>query len=212
MTMTDTAAHPEKISRKQHILQALAHMLEANPGELVTTASLAKEVGVSEAALYRHFPSKYKMFEGLIEFIEETVFSRVTRILADEPSAAVRCEKILWLILSFAEKNPGLARLLYGDALAGERDKLRQRITQFFDRINAQFKQVFREAEIRENLRTQASPATAASLLTTVLDGKISQYARSGFRERPTQGWSEQWQALRTGLFAEKIQAFSAGP
>jgi TetR/AcrR family transcriptional regulator len=209
--MTEAASPKEKVSRKQHILQALAHMLEANPGELITTACLAKEVGVSEAALYRHFPSKYKMFEGLIEFIEDAVFSRVTRILAEEPLATARCEKIVWLILSFAEKNPGLARLLYGDALAGERDKLRLRITQFFDRLNAQFKQIFREAEMRENLRTQASPSAAATLLTTVLDGKISQYARSGFRERPTQGWPEQWQALRTGLFTEKALVFSTG-
>lgn len=207
--MSDAAPDKEKISRKQQILQALAHMLEIYPGELITTAGLAKEVGVSEAALYRHFPSKYKMYESLIEFIEEAVFSRVSRILEEEPSAVLRCEKILWLVLSFAEKNPGLARLLYGDALAGERDKLRMRVMQFFDRLNAQLKQIFREAEVRENLRTLISPALSASLLIAVLDGKVSQYARSGFREMPTQGWKEQWQVLQTGVFAQRQSAFS---
>lgn len=206
--MSSAVAGEEKTSRKQQILQALAHMLEEHPGELITTAGLAKEVGVSEAALYRHFPSKYKMYEGLIEFIEEVVFSRVSRILDEDLSAAARCEKIIWLVLSFAEKNPGLARLLYGDALAGERDKLRMRVTQFFDRLNAQFKQVFHEAEVRENLRLPVAASLSAALLVAVLDGKISQYARSGFREKPTQGWKEQWQLLQAGIFAERKSAF----
>jgi TetR/AcrR family transcriptional regulator len=205
--MTSTTG-VEKTSRKQQILQALAHMLEMHPGEVITTAGLAKEVGVSEAALYRHFPSKYKMYESLIEFVEEAVFSRVSRIIEEEASAVARCEKIIWLVLSFAEKNPGLARLLYGDALVGERDKLRLRVMQFFDRLNAQFKQVFREAEVRENLRMSAPASLSAALLVAVLDGKVSQYARSGFREKPTQGWKEQWQILAAGVFAERRSAF----
>jgi TetR/AcrR family transcriptional regulator len=106
--MSNAAPEAEKMSRKQQILQALAHMLEVHPGELITTAGLAKEVGVSEAALYRHFPSKYKMYESLIEFIEEAVFSRISRILDEDMPADARCEKILWLVLSFAEKNPAL--------------------------------------------------------------------------------------------------------
>jgi TetR/AcrR family transcriptional regulator len=198
----------EKMPRKQQILQALAHMLEANPGEMVTTAHLAKEVGVSEAALYRHFPSKFKMFESLIEFIEETVFVRVTRILEEEKTASVRCEKILWLVLSFAEKNPGLARLLYGDALAGERDKLRLRIVQFYDRLNAQLKQVFREAELTENLRLAVMPAAASALLVSVLEGKICAFARSGFRQLPTENWQPQWQALSAGVFILRAPVF----
>ncbi len=206
--MSNAAPEAEKMSRKQQILQALAHMLEVHPGELITTAGLAKEVGVSEAALYRHFPSKYKMYESLIEFIEEAVFSRISRILEEDMPAAARCEKILWLVLSFAEKNPGLARLLYGDALAGERDKLRMRVMQFFDRLNTQFRQIFREAEVRENLRMVAPASLSAGLLVAVLDGKISQYARSGFREMPTQGWKEQWQLLQAGIFAERKSAF----
>ncbi|HQQ62780.1 MAG TPA: nucleoid occlusion factor SlmA [Pseudomonadales bacterium] len=207
--MPDTEAHgKEKIPRKQQILQSLAHMLELHPGEVITTANLAKTVGVSEAALYRHFPSKYKMFESLIEFIEEAVFARVARIMEEDLTCVQRCEKILWLVLSFTEKNPGLARILYGDALVGERDKLRLRMTQFFDRLNAQFRQILREAEVRENLRTVAAPSASASLLVAVLDGKISQYARSGFRQLPTEGWQEQWQALSAGVFTPRQSAF----
>ena len=206
--MTDQAAKAQKPSRKQQILQALAQMLEQNPGELITTAGLAKTVGVSEAALYRHFPSKYKMYEGLIEYIEDVVFSRVSHIMEEEQTAAARCEKMLWLVLVFAEKNPGLARLLYGDALAGERDKLRLRVMQFFDRLNTQLRQVFRDAEVKENLRTAAVPSQSAALLVAFLDGKISQYARSGFREQPTQGWQEQWQVLRLGVLSPRASAF----
>src|SRR5690606_11558534 len=125
----------KKIPRRQQILEALAQMLEASPGERITTAGLARTVGVSEAALYRHFPSKSKMFEGLIEFIEETVFSRVTLILSEEPDAAVRCEKILGLLLAFAERNPGISRILTGDALAGETERLRNRVAQLYERL-----------------------------------------------------------------------------
>ena len=106
--------------RRQQILEALAQMLEDNPGDRITTARLAASVGVSEAALYRHFPSKAKMFDGLIEFIEETLFQRVAIILQEEDSAAARCKKMLLLLLTFAERNPGISRLLTGDALAGE--------------------------------------------------------------------------------------------
>ena len=148
--MTETI---EKISRRQKILQALAHMLEVSPGGRITTAKLAKEVGVSEAALYRHFPSKAKMFEGLIEFIEETIFSRITLILQEEGKTEDRCLAILTLILAFAERNPGMCRILIGDALAGEVERLRTRVAQFFDRLETQLKQVMREAQIRDGLQ-----------------------------------------------------------
>jgi len=108
-----------KVSRRQQILQALARELEISPGERITTASLARAVGVSEAALYRHFPSKARMYEGLIEFIEESVFSLVNRILQEESSAVVRCEKMLLLLLGFADRNAGMTRILMGDALIG---------------------------------------------------------------------------------------------
>src|SRR5690606_21333696 len=113
----------------------------------------AKAVGVSEAPLYRHFPSKSKMFEGLIEFIEETIFSRITLILAEEGSALKRCENILFLLLTFTERNPGITRLLTGDALTGETERLRVRIAQFFERVETQLRQILREAERSEERR-----------------------------------------------------------
>ena len=185
-----------KISRKDHILQCLARMLETGPGERITTAALAKEVGVSEAALYRHFPSKARMFEGLIVFIEETLFSRITRILEDEPSAQKRCEKILTLVLTFAEKNPGMTRLMTGDALAGETERLRVRISQLFDRLEAQIKQVLREAQLRENLHCVLSTSILSNLLMASVEGRLMQFVRSEFKKAPTANWEVQWQHL----------------
>jgi len=185
-----------RISRKEHILQSLARMLESSPGERITTAALAREVGVSEAALYRHFPSKARMFEGLIAFIEETLFTRITRILEDEPFAARRCEKILTLVLTFAEKNPGMTRLLTGDALQGETERLRVRISQLFDRLEAQIKQILREAQIRENLKCAVSPSVLATLLMASTEGRLMQFVRSEFKKLPTEHWDEQWQFL----------------
>ena len=190
-----------KISRKENILQCLARMLETGPGERITTAALAKEVGVSEAALYRHFPSKAKMFEGLIVFIEETLFSRITRILDDEPSAQKRCEKILTLLLTFAEKNPGMTRLMTGDALAGETERLRVRISQLFDRLEAQIKQILREAQIRENLRCVVSPSILSNLLMASAEGRLMQFVRSEFKKLPTAQWEEQWEYLAREMF-----------
>jgi len=191
-----------KVSRKDQILQALARMLEAAPGERVTTAALAREVGVSEAALYRHFPSKARMFEGLIKFIEETLFLRITRILNEESNAAIRCEKILTLLLTFCAKNPGMTRLLTGDALAGESERLRQRIAQFFNRLEAQLKQVLREAQIRENLKPTISPAALANLLLATVEGRLLQFVRSEFTQSPMQNWDIQWDYLNRNLLA----------
>ena len=193
----------KKVSRRQQILQALAHMLEASPGERITTARLAKEVGVSEAALYRHFPSKSKMFEGLIEFIEDTIFTRVTMILKEEERVAVRCEKTLSLLLTFSERNPGISRILTGDALAGETDRLRTRMAQLFDRLETQLKQTLRDAEIREGIRPTMPIAVAANLLLATAEGRISQFVRSEFKRKPTENWQEQWSVLMTGFFKE---------
>ncbi len=191
-----------RTSRKEQILQSLARMLETGPGERITTAALAREVGVSEAALYRHFPSKAKMFEGLIVFIEETLFTRISRILEDEPSAARRCEKILTLLLTFAEKNPGMTRLMTGDALQGETERLRLRIAQLFDRLEAQIKQILREAQIRENLKTAISPTIMANLLMASAEGRLMQFVRSEFKRLPTAQWDEQWQYLSKEMLA----------
>ena len=153
----------QKISRREQILQALAQMLEVNPGARITTAALAKEVGVSEAALYRHFPSKARMFEGLIGFIEETLFSRVTLIVGSDASGKRQCEQIITLLLAFVEKNPGMARILTGDALSGETERLRDRVHQLFERLETQLKQIMREAEVREGLRTEIPAGSAAN-------------------------------------------------
>jgi TetR/AcrR family transcriptional regulator len=188
-------------TRKEQILQALAHMLEATPGGRITTAGLAKEVGVSEAALYRHFPSKAKMFEGLIGFIEDSIFSRVNRIIQETPDALSQVRQILQLLLGFTEGNPGITRLLTGDALTGENDRLRQRIEQFYSRIESQLKQVLRDAEFKQGLRTQASPSATANLLLATAEGRIAQFVRSGFRELPTREWNEQWALLQGVIF-----------
>jgi TetR/AcrR family transcriptional regulator len=189
-----------KISRREQILQAVVHMLEINPGGKITTANIAKTVGVSEAALYRHFPSKAKMFEGLIEFIEDAIFSRTSRILQDFPQADVRCEKTMTLVLTFAEKNPGMCRLLAGDALAGETDRLRQRIHQFFERLETQLKQILREAELREQKVTTMPIAASANMLNALIEGRIRQYVRTEFKVKPTLYWPEQWVSVNQQL------------
>jgi TetR/AcrR family transcriptional regulator len=196
---------PRKSQRRQQILEALAQMLEASPGSRITTAGLARQVGVSEAALYRHFPSKSKMFEGLIEFIEDTLFSRINIILGEEQTAAQRCEKMCMLLLVFSERNPGLTRILTGDALAGETERLHQRVAQLFDRFETQLKQVIREAEIREGLRPNIPLSAAANLLMAAAEGRISQYVRSGFVRPPTADWNDQWALLMRDFFRDAI-------
>ena len=198
---TDTNGEQKKPSRKEQILQSLATILEQSPGGRITTAGLAKHVGVSEAALYRHFPSKAKMFEALIEFIENTIFSRINQIVKEEMEAEKRCEKILGLILTFCERNPGITRILTGDPLAGETERLRQRVTQLFDRIEAQLRQIIREMPIRGDHSTSADPIIAANLLLSLAEGRIGQYVRSDFQRKPTTEWDAQWQVVREGLF-----------
>ena len=190
-----------KTSRRDAILQSLAHMLEATPGGRITTAALAADVGVSEAALYRHFPSKAKMFEGLLEFIETTLFSRISRIREEEQDAAAQCEQIVTLLLTFCERNPGITRLLTGDALTGETDGLRGRVQQLFDRLETELKQILREAEVRQGLRTALPVNLAANLLLATAEGRIIQYVRSEFRRSPTDYWAEQWRVLTGSLF-----------
>lgn len=195
------ATSERKASRKEQILQALAHMLEASPGGRITTAALAKEVGVSEAALYRHFPSKAKMFEGLIEFIENSLFSRISLITKEQPDSVQQCGEILHLLLVFSEKNPGITRILTGDAITGETDRLRQRVVQLFDRIETQLKQILREAELKEGKRTQLTATQTANLMLAAAEGRICQYVRSGFQRKPMESWDDQWKLLATTLF-----------
>lgn len=186
----------QKINRKQQILECLALMLESSPGQRITTAKLASKVGVSEAALYRHFPSKARMFEGLIDFIEESIFSRINLILTDHKETLVRCHHILHVLLIFAERNPGMCRILSGDALMGENERLRNRVHQFFEKLESQFKQVLRERKLREGKTFTISEQALANILVSFAEGKICQYVRSGFDKKPSSDFNEQWQFL----------------
>ncbi len=192
----------KKVNRKQQILEVLASELETSPGSRITTARLAKAVGVSEAALYRHFPSKARMFEGLIDFSEEAIFGIANRIMEEETDVIKRCENLLIVLLRFAERNPGITRILVGDALIGENERLRQRMAQLFERLETQFKQILREAPMAsEGSRPIESINSTANLLLTFADGKMCRYVRSGFSARPTEYWDTQWPLLQKGLF-----------
>lgn len=184
--------------RREMILQTLARMLEEQRGKRITTAELARAVGVSEAALYRHFSSKARMFEALLEFIEESLFSRVTRILEEQPETQQRLYAICLLVLGFAEKNPGMARILYGDIFIDESEKLRRRAAQVYDRLETQLKQVLREGELREHRKFAVNDT--ASLLSALIEGRIARFTRSDFELLPTTGWREQWEMLQRGL------------
>ena len=186
--------------RKRQILEAFALMLQSNTGARITTAALAREIGVSEAALYRHFPSKAKMIEALLEFAEQSVFSRVSVVLREESNVQQRCYQILYLLLSFVEKNPGFARLLVGDALQGENDRLRLRVRQFFDRLETQLRQVVREYQATMHDRPQLSARDAANLLLSAAEGQINQFVRSEFEQLPTTAWPQHWSVLRGAL------------
>ncbi len=167
--------------RRLQILQTLAAMLQEPQAEKITTAALAARVGVSEAALYRHFSSKAQMYEGLIEFIEQTLFGLIARITADTPSPAAQVEAILNMLLNFAAKNPGMTRVLIGDALVHENERLQKRINQIHDRIEAQLRQCLRfSGDKQSELSGQL-----ANLLQCVVVGRWHQFAKSGFARAP---------------------------
>ncbi|GGB03661.1 MULTISPECIES: nucleoid occlusion factor SlmA [Agarivorans] len=189
-----------KSNRREQILQALARMLETSHGQRITTASLAKEVGVSEAALYRHFPSKARMFEGLIEFIEETLLSRINLIQEEQKDTLNRTQHILMLLLGFAERNPGLSRILTGDALQGEHERLRARVSVLFEKIEVQLKQILRERRLREGQGFLIEESSLATLLLAYSEGRISQYVRSEFKLKPTAQFDTHWGFLKQQL------------
>lgn len=190
-----------KKNRREEILQALAQMLESSEGsQRITTARLAATVGVSEAALYRHFPSKARMFEGLIEFIEESLMSRINLILTDEKETLLRLRLIVQLLLGFAEKNPGLTRILTGHALMFEQDRLQNRINQLFERIETQLRQVMRERKLREGKGFTQDEGLLAGQLLAFCEGLMSRFVRSEFRYLPTQDFDIRWQLLTAEL------------
>lgn len=196
------AEQKRKPNRRAHILQCLASMLENNSGKRITTAALAAEVGVSEAALYRHFPSKARMYEGLIDFVEDTLFSRINKIINDEKDTAVRIQMVLHLFLGFSEKNPGIARILHGDALTGEHERLRSRVAKIFERLETHIKQILRERKVRDGKTFSVDESALAALLTSYVDGRINAYIRSEFKRRPTEQFSEIWTSLKAQYFA----------
>ena len=200
MTEQQSTRAQNKQSRHQSILEALATQLEQHPGQRITTAQLAESLGVSEAALYRHFPSKARMFEGLIEFSEDTVFGLIRRILDEDDNAVSRCEKIMALMLGFSAKNPGISSVLVGTALTGETERLRQRVSQFFDRLETQFRQILRERELTLTQAGGRPVNETANLLLSIVEGRLQQFVRSGFRQSPLQGWEQQWQLINTIL------------
>jgi TetR/AcrR family transcriptional regulator len=176
--------------RKLQILQTLAAMLESPRGDKVTTAALAAKLDVSEAALYRHFASKAQMFEGLIEFIETTVFSLVNKIGSENADGVAQAEKTVVMLLNFAERNPGMVRVMIGDALVNEDERLQARINQFIDKLEASLRQSLRIAQAANAWHGDAQ-ADAAVLIAYVM-GRWQLYAKSGFRRPPQDGWDLQ--------------------
>ncbi len=179
---------PKPGERRIQILQTLATMLEQPGAERITTAALAAKLDVSEAALYRHFASKAQMFEGLIEFIEQSVFTLVNQIAERESDARAQVQKVLTVLLQFGEKNPGMTRVMVGDALVFEHDRLLARMNQFFDRIESQLRQSLRVAAEAAGSATPTVDANAqASVLTAFAVGRLQRYTRSGFKRSPTE-------------------------
>ncbi len=176
--------------RRLQILQTLATMLETPRAERVTTAALAARLDVSEAALYRHFASKAQMFEGLIEFIETTLFTLVNKIASDTPDGAAQAQQTVGVLLAFAEKNPGMTRVLIGDALVNEDDRLQARINQLYDRIEAALRQSLRIAQAAGGW--PGDPAAEANVLLAYVLGRWQLFAKSGFKRMPQEGWDLQ--------------------
>lgn len=184
--ISPTRKRPKPGERRVQILQTLASMLEQPGAERVTTAALAGRLDVSEAALYRHFASKAQMFEGLIEFIESSVFTLVNQIAERETQPRARLSKTLAMVLQFAEKNPGMCRVMTGDALVYENERLQQRMNALFDKLEAHFR-----LNLRDMLDASSTPTVDAQALASVLTafcmGRLQRYARSGFKRYPTE-------------------------
>ncbi len=183
-------------ARKLQILQMLASMLEDPKGEKVTTAALAARLNVSEAALYRHFASKAQMFEGLIEFIETTIFGLVNKISTEETSGLKQARAMVAMLLDFAQTNRGMTRVLIGDALVNENERLQERMNQFFERIEASIKQSFKVAVGENELPETFDPGARAALVLAFVLGRWHRFAKSGFRKAPAEGLEAQMPAL----------------
>jgi TetR/AcrR family transcriptional regulator len=188
--------------RKSQILQTLASMLENPAHEKVTTAALAARLEVSEAALYRHFSGKAQMYEGLIEFIEQTIFALINKITSEEKSGTRQIEAIVGVLLGFAQKNRGMTRVLIGDALVHEDERLQARINQLHDRLEAALKQAVRFGVTQREIAEDIDAAACANLILSFVTGRWHQFAKSGFRRDPADLWPRQWHHLMQGVAA----------
>ncbi len=189
-----TRKRPAPGERRLQILQALATLLQQPGGERITTAVLAAHLGVSEAALYRQFASKAQMFEGLIDFIESSVFGLLRQLAESEPDPTTCVQRQMAMLLQFAEKNPGLARVMVGDALVLENDRLQQRMNLFFDKFEATLRQTLRQplnSLPGTALATPGHPSALAAVLTAYAVGQLQRYVRSGFRHQPSAQWAQ---------------------
>jgi TetR/AcrR family transcriptional regulator len=181
---TPARKRPRPGERRLQILQTLAAMLEQPGAERVTTASLAAKIGVSEAALYRHFASKAQMFEGLIDFVDQSVIGLIRQVTDREPAGPLQASRIVALLLQFAEKNPGMSRVMIGDALVLEHERLQERINLLFDKIEAQLRQSLKGIE---SATPTADAQVTASLLVAFMQGRLQRFARSGFKRLPSE-------------------------
>lgn len=184
--------------RKLQILQVIAEMLETPQGQKVTTAALAARLDVSEAALYRHYASKAQMYEGLIEFIENSVFSVINQIEQDEENGMQQAELIVTSLLRFAQKNRGLTRVLIGDALVHENPRLQVRINQLMERIEASLKQALRISSTQGALPAEHDFGAHANTLVAYVLGRWHLFVKSGFKTEPLAQWPVQWPLLKS--------------
>ena len=182
--------------RRLQILQTLAQMLETPKGEKITTAALAAKLECSEAALYRHFASKAQMFDGLIEFIEQSLFGVINQITSEETQGLKQVELILGLLLRFAQKNRGLTRVLIGDALVHENPRLQVRINQLLERVTAAIKQGLKIAAAQGAIPAEHDFAAHADTIVCYAIGRWHRYVKSGFRDDPLEPWARQWPIL----------------
>ena len=190
--------------RRLQILQTLAAMLEDPKGEKITTAALAARLDCSEAALSRHFASKAQMYEGLIEFIETSLFGVINQISAEAAQGLQQVEHILALLLNFAQRNRGMTKVLTGDALVNENERLQLRINQLHDKIEAALKQALRVAATQEQLAADADFGALANILLCYVIGRWQQYAKSGFTREPTANWAQQWPMLYVSCLSQR--------
>ena len=181
--------------KRAHILQALAEMLEDPKGEKITTAALANRLNCSEAALYRHFASKAQMYEGLIEFIESTLFGLINQIATEETDGSRQVELILAMLLNFSQRNRGMTKVLIGEALVGENERLQVRINHLHDKLESAIKQALRVAATQNEIDHEKCGALANIMLCYIV-GRWLQYSKSGFTREPTADWAQQWPML----------------